>query len=451
MKMRNSLLKSESTRFYKMKKRIVYFLTNFLFILSLFFLIGQFGLYPILGMQVTIKPVDIFFILGFFVYATVLRFVLLKKNLQLAFILITIVFMLITFSTILENGATYPYAYLFFVLLLIASGIILDRKKTILIFFLIVFMIVSITALHNLHIVDYKIMQIGSHFWAGVYITLTLIIITTTVRFAYAGIDKIYKKASNLAHQFETLNNELDKKIALRTKQIKQSLDEKIQTMLNLAIVGRITSPLLFNLESPVNNIGEKLPKISEKNLDKKSRKYFEIATEATSQMARIIKSGKDLINQRLQVTEFSPSEIIQIILFILRNDLFKNSIRVKVKISKKIKLQGLVTIFERIVMNILQNAIEELAYCKKRQLEILGSKNDKYFVLTIKDSGRGIKKKHIKRIFDPDFSLKEGHLGLGLPFVKSIIDKKFGGKVEIESKLGKYTKFILYFKLIEK
>jgi signal transduction histidine kinase len=61
----------------------------------------------------------------------------------------------------------------------------------------------------------------------------------------------------------------------------------------------------------------------------------------------------------------------------------------------------------------------------------------------TVQDTGQGIPKENLSRIFEPFFSTKppgEG-TGLGLFVTRSIIEK-LGGDIDVESELGHGTRF---------
>jgi signal transduction histidine kinase len=62
-----------------------------------------------------------------------------------------------------------------------------------------------------------------------------------------------------------------------------------------------------------------------------------------------------------------------------------------------------------------------------------------------ISDTGQGIKKEHIGRIFEPFFSEKEGGTGIGLPIAAGIIEGA-GGKISVESTEGKGSRFKIEF-----
>lgn len=59
--------------------------------------------------------------------------------------------------------------------------------------------------------------------------------------------------------------------------------------------------------------------------------------------------------------------------------------------------------------------------------------------LLTIKDTGKGIRPEHLGRIFDPYFTTKKTGSGLGLATVYNIV-QKHGGYIEVDSQVGQGT-----------
>ncbi len=66
------------------------------------------------------------------------------------------------------------------------------------------------------------------------------------------------------------------------------------------------------------------------------------------------------------------------------------------------------------------------------------------YVCISIKDSGIGIPRKYLEKIFDPYFTTKQKGHGLGLAMAYSIINKH-GGYLTAESKMGFGTTFFIY------
>lgn len=67
-----------------------------------------------------------------------------------------------------------------------------------------------------------------------------------------------------------------------------------------------------------------------------------------------------------------------------------------------------------------------------------------RYVEVRIKDSGQGIPREHMYRIFDPYFTTKREGSGLGLATVYSIV-KRHGGYVTVNSRVGKGTTLIVH------
>jgi two-component system phosphate regulon sensor histidine kinase PhoR len=91
------------------------------------------------------------------------------------------------------------------------------------------------------------------------------------------------------------------------------------------------------------------------------------------------------------------------------------------------------------VVINLIENAIK---YSQNPKIEISTYRKDSYFYIAVKDNGIGIPKEDQKKIFDRFYRVTNGNIqqnkgfGLGLHFVKKIIDSHFGD-IEVDSTLG--------------
>jgi len=73
----------------------------------------------------------------------------------------------------------------------------------------------------------------------------------------------------------------------------------------------------------------------------------------------------------------------------------------------------------------------------------VLLEEPDGVIVITVKDSGPGIPKKLIPKIFDPLFTTRQIGTGLGLPSCKKIIEKH-GGTIDVSSTRKKGATFVI-------
>ena len=100
---------------------------------------------------------------------------------------------------------------------------------------------------------------------------------------------------------------------------------------------------------------------------------------------------------------------------------------------------------FVQIMVNIIQNAIQ---FTENGQIMVTLEKGYLETIITIEDTGIGMSEQQMKSIWDRYYKVdpsrkntKYGESGLGLPIVQQLV-RLHKGKLEVESELGKGTKF---------
>ncbi len=110
---------------------------------------------------------------------------------------------------------------------------------------------------------------------------------------------------------------------------------------------------------------------------------------------------------------------------------------------------------FQNVINNLLDNAVK---YRKPDQpIDIyLTTWNDKdNLYLSVRDTGIGIKKDNLKKVFDKFYRVHTGNVhdvkgfGLGLAYVKNIVDLH-SGEIKVESEYGKGTTFTIKLPVIK-
>jgi two-component system CheB/CheR fusion protein len=101
------------------------------------------------------------------------------------------------------------------------------------------------------------------------------------------------------------------------------------------------------------------------------------------------------------------------------------------------------------ILLNLTTNAIKFHSPDRLPEISIATKKTDGFVMLTVTDNGMGIKKERLDFVFKMYKRISddiEGQ-GVGLYLVKKIINAS-GGKIEVESEIGKGSTFKIYFKI---
>ena len=101
-------------------------------------------------------------------------------------------------------------------------------------------------------------------------------------------------------------------------------------------------------------------------------------------------------------------------------------------------------------IFQVIKNSFQTLKDGGKLNITTAVDSDRKKVQIKIKDYGEGIPLENLKKVFLPLFTTRFRGLGLGLPLVKKIIEAH-GGRVEIDSWLGKGTEVSLYLPLSSK
>lgn len=97
-------------------------------------------------------------------------------------------------------------------------------------------------------------------------------------------------------------------------------------------------------------------------------------------------------------------------------------------------------------IQNLISNALQHSQADPNSSIQITSTTGLKENKLTIQDTGTGISKKHISKIFEPFYTTnpKTG-TGIGLSFTRAVMDD-FGGNIEVRSQKGIFTTVTLTF-----
>jgi len=104
---------------------------------------------------------------------------------------------------------------------------------------------------------------------------------------------------------------------------------------------------------------------------------------------------------------------------------------------------------FQNAITNLMDNAVKYRKSDQPLNLYIKTWNDDHHLCFSIQDTGIGMKKDQLKKIFDKFYRVHTGNVhdvkgfGLGLAYVKKIIELH-GGEIRVESEYGKGSKFTI-------
>ncbi|MCD6107845.1 MAG: HAMP domain-containing protein [Caldisericaceae bacterium] len=208
---------------------------------------------------------------------------------------------------------------------------------------------------------------------------------------------------------------------------------------------------ITHELKTPLTSIKGFVETLKENN-NTENQHFLEIIERNTNRLIDIVDDLLLLSNledkkQKLKIEKINLRKMADNILRIFEIKFKEKKISFKLDISDNISYINADPFWlEQLFINLIDNAIK---YTDKGHVEIKILSQGKDIQIEIQDSGIGIPKKHLSRIFerfyvvDKSRSHKLGGTGLGLSIVKHIV-QLHNGKISVESKVGKGSKFII-------
>lgn len=260
-------------------------------------------------------------------------------------------------------------------------------------------------------------------------------------------LNEIHKKQKDIQIQYRNLKFDYNKIYEKMNEML--PLATRTSFYLILEALNHDIRNTLISLQSSTMDIGDIL-----EDFGKKEKLGIQKNINEIDQSIEVITNQLKLFDfKNFNITSISPNDIINDVTKFFNNkgknsivefnldDLDKNNTPIEINKAE----------FSMIIYNLITNAIDAIIKKNKDKksnkagsIEI-NSKYEKNFIkIMIKDNGIGIDNSIINKIFEPGFSRKEKGIGIGLYFVKEVVENKYGGTINVESTYMKYTNFII-------
>lgn len=212
---------------------------------------------------------------------------------------------------------------------------------------------------------------------------------------------------------------------------------------------GRLVRTLAHEIRNPLTNINLSLEELEQGIQNEDLALYVQIINRSSKRI-------NDLLNELLH--SFKPSEtarVKQSVQRVVEDTLALAHDRMQLKnihletdfeAGECLMLELDAENVKIALLNLVINAIEAMQPDVGVLRVGIHSQNQQCLV-SIEDNGAGISPENMNRLFEPYFTSKTDGMGLGLAATLNIIQSN-GGRIEVDSKLGKGTKFSIFFDL---
>ena len=261
--------------------------------------------------------------------------------------------------------------------------------------------------------------------------------------------------------EINKLNKVLETRVAEEVQKVKQQQQLLVQKS-KLEFIGELSAGLSHEINQPLGGISMGLENIllrieEEERVDKNYiEDKFATLFHDVDRINKIIEHVRIFSRDQQNVfnEEINPVTVIQNALSMIKVQFENHNINLKMEVQDELMLvEGNQYRLEQVIVNLLSNAkyaVEEkermnnmTTYSKSIHVKCVTVEN--HCLIGVYDNGIGIPERYIHNIFDPFFTTKdeEKGTGLGLSISYGII-KEMGGRIDVESKEGVFSNFVV-------
>lgn len=223
-------------------------------------------------------------------------------------------------------------------------------------------------------------------------------------------------------------NNMLDH-FQLTQKELKEYHKKELYNNYKMATIGEMSSRLAHEIRNPITGIANAIEIIVKETNDEEN---IPILEEIQRQAKRVNHTISDLLSyarkKELNLKNNDIKEVIKPLVFFLESQLNNKEIRFELFLQEDIPPFSFDhDLMENVLINLGLNAIQAIESKGVIIFSTCLDKNGKRVYIGVNDSGKGIPKENISKLFHPFFTTRAEGTGLGLAIVKDIIEKHDG------------------------
>ena len=221
-----------------------------------------------------------------------------------------------------------------------------------------------------------------------------------------------------------------------------RALEEKLREAEHLSGIAQLARGIAHEIRNPLNFISLSIDHLREKyapleNVEKE--KFESFIASIKHEIQRLNKLVGDFLDYgkplKLSLQEVDMGSLINEIIALIWAKAEKDGIKIHYQCGEFPKLYLDPELIKTCIFNIILNAFQAMP--AGGDLTVSTNASDSRASVVIEDTGTGVSKENMPKLFEPFFSTKTTGLGLGLAMTKRVVEEH-GGKVDFQSIEGK-------------
>jgi signal transduction histidine kinase len=221
-----------------------------------------------------------------------------------------------------------------------------------------------------------------------------------------------------------------------------RALEEKLREAEHLSGIAQLGKSIAHEIRNPLNFISLSIDHLKTKyipNQGEDKEKFESLITSIKHEIQRLNKLAGDFLDYgkslRLTLQDVDIDGLINEVISLVSAKAEKDGIKISFKNGGLPKLSADPELIKACIFNVIINAFQAMP--GNGTLRVTTKVSNGKACIIIEDTGIGVSKENLPKLFDPFFSTKSTGLGLGLAMTKRVIEGH-GGRADFQSTEGK-------------
>jgi two-component system sensor histidine kinase HydH len=206
----------------------------------------------------------------------------------------------------------------------------------------------------------------------------------------------------------------------------------------SLVRLGEMGAMLAHEIRNPLAGIKGYAQVIVKKPAEERNRQFAE---KIVTEVRRLESLVNDLLayarSDRCEMAAVDPKELIDHTIYLVLHEADQLSVTVTNDCPEGLHILGNRDRLGQVLLNLAKNALQAMP--DGGLLRFSADKSRRDVKIGISDSGKGISRENLERIFEPFYTTRARGTGLGLALCKKIVGEH-NGTISVESSVGKGT-----------
>jgi len=232
--------------------------------------------------------------------------------------------------------------------------------------------------------------------------------------------------------------------VAQRERQLREATRKQIGQSEKLASIGRLAAGIAHEINNPLTGVLTYAHMLKKKpDQDSRQQEDLDVIIHETTRVRDIVRGLLDFARQSpAAMASLDVNDVIRQTMLLLRNQKEFRKVAIREELANDLPMiRGDKNQLQQVFLNLALNACEAMP--AGGTLTVATAAEGGGVVISMEDTGCGIKKEDLGNIFDPFYTTKPVGKGTGLGLSVSYgIVEQHGGRIEVESQVNVGTTF---------